>query len=198
MKVDRAFGMTWAGRVLPFFPSAWYRVIVFKWESGGWTAFVARFGACLHMSASDRACSLALCHWDLQQVSRWACLALVSRGRRGTPDACWLLRTCWTVDPRGSLTALCHVMPRHVPSSLLVSCHLTPCCDMSCHVLSRDRSPQVRLIFWSYFHGSRLVASSSVMACPVVFCGVPLFRSCYVLLSLLVSCHVLSCNDLAC
>ena len=26
------------------------------------------------------------------KVSRWACLAAVSRGRRRTPEACWLLR----------------------------------------------------------------------------------------------------------
>ena len=68
----------------------------------------------------------------------------------------------------------------------VMSCHVLT--QQSCHVSGQVLSCR---FFGVIFHVSRLVASASIEK-------VPLFLSCYVLLSLLESCHVVSCNDLRC
>ena len=81
---------------------------------------------------------------------------------------------------------------------------------MSCHVLTRQSCHVSGRVTSSRFfgvmrHASRLVAHSCIMACIAIYsmynlvlCSVPVILSCYVLLSLLVSCHVVSCNDSPC
>ena len=86
----------------------------------------------------------------------------------------------------------CPVISSRVLSCRILSCHLTPCCVMSCHVLSRDRSLQVRLIFWC-------VIFSWITSCCLFFCyGVPcpVLRCPFipVVLCLVISSRIMSCR----
>lgn len=92
----------------------------------------------------------------------------------------------------------CHVMPCFVISSRVSFFRVRSCHVMSCHgrrVMSRDRSPYVvSLVSYFMYH---------VLSLLIVFCHVCHLRRlfipvmlCYVLQSLLVSCHFVSCNDL--
>ena len=94
-----------------------------------------------------------------------------------------------------------HFMPYSVISPGVMFCRVLSCCVMSCHgsrVMSRDRSPHVVSLV-SYFHVlSPLFVLWHVLSSNLVLYVAPLFLSCSVLLSLLVSCHLVSCNDLPC